>query len=232
MRKALEAAFALTAAIGAGGRAVAVKSSLAEELAERHKRQMLDTEHEAFQAAQAGDKARQSIASAESERHRAVYHAMRLILEDQRKLEDAIPRAANAGRYLAEVNDGRLLYLNHANTWQECPNFLSALSQPHPADERVVEALRIVRPEIKSATEILKRLADGDEIAFSEDGDEAFFTKGDRAFVGSVIVSMRSNGYLKRIVLNDENYRGTAERDVISDAGLAALSATEGRKNG
>ena len=105
---------------------------------------------------------------------------------------------------------------------------LSALSQPHPVDERVVEALRTVRPEIKSETDILKRLADGDEIAFSEDGDEAFFTKGDRAFVGPVIISMRSKGYLKRIVLNDENYRGTAERDVISDAGIAAL-AQEGR---
>jgi len=36
----------------------------------------------------------------------------------------SIPCAPNTGRYLAETNDGRLLYLNHANEWQECPNFL------------------------------------------------------------------------------------------------------------
>lgn len=36
-----------------------------------------------------------------------------------------ILRAKNTGRYLAEVNDGRLLYLNHAGAWQECPNFIS-----------------------------------------------------------------------------------------------------------
>jgi hypothetical protein len=36
-----------------------------------------------------------------------------------------IPRAPNTGRYLAETNDGRLLYLNHAGEWQECPNFIA-----------------------------------------------------------------------------------------------------------
>lgn len=39
-------------------------------------------------------------------------------------ISSLIPRADNCGRYLAECNDGRLLYLNHANTWQECPNFI------------------------------------------------------------------------------------------------------------
>ena len=38
-----------------------------------------------------------------------------------------IPRAENAGKYLAETNDGRLLYLNHANQWQEMPNILRAV---------------------------------------------------------------------------------------------------------
>lgn len=80
------------------------------------------------------------------------------------------------------------------------------------------------RPEVNSEREILERLAAGDEIAYSQDGDDAFFTKGDRAFVGPAIIDMRSKGYLKRIVLDPENYRGVAERDVISDAGRAALS--------
>lgn len=50
--------------------------------------------------------------------------------------EPAILRAKNAGRYLAELNDGRLLYLNHANEWQECPNFLT-----HPSEQAVTEAM-------------------------------------------------------------------------------------------
>lgn len=116
------------------------KPTLAEELAERAKRQMLDTELEAFQAAQSGDKARQSIASTESERHRAVYHAMCLIVADQRNEIGTIPVVENCGRYLAEVNDGRLLYLNHANTWHECPNFIRQTKEAHDA---LVEALKI-----------------------------------------------------------------------------------------
>ena len=40
---------------------------------------------------------------------------------------DMIPRAKNVGRYLAETNDGRLLYLNHATEWQEMPNILAKL---------------------------------------------------------------------------------------------------------
>lgn len=39
---------------------------------------------------------------------------------------DTLPRHANAGRYLAEINDGTLAYLNHANEWQACPNFILA----------------------------------------------------------------------------------------------------------
>jgi hypothetical protein len=78
---------------------------------------------------------------------------------------------------------------------------------------------------ITDETTILVRLAAGDEIAYSQDGDDAFFTKGDRAFIGSVIMSMREKGYLRRILLDPENYRGMSERDVISDAGLRALTA-------
>lgn len=46
----------------------------------------------------------------------------------------AIPRAENTGRYLAETNDGRLLYLNHAYQWQEMPNIL-AKPAPSPAGD-------------------------------------------------------------------------------------------------
>ena len=125
--------------------AVAWQPTLVEELAERHKRQMIDTEREAFQAAQAGDKARQSIASTESERHRAVYHSMCMVLDDYRKAEPSIPRASNCARYLAEVNDGRLLYLNHANTWQECPNFLTRPAEQSVTDEMARRAYEYLR---------------------------------------------------------------------------------------
>lgn len=102
---------------GVGAEMGPENETLAENLAERHKHLMLEREREAFNAAQSGDKARQSIASTESERHRAVYHAMCLVVADQAKRE-MIPRAENCGRYLAEGNDGQWYYLNHANTWQ------------------------------------------------------------------------------------------------------------------
>ena len=38
--------------------------------------------------------------------------------------KDLIPQCRNAGRYLAEINDGTLCYLNHANEWQACPHFI------------------------------------------------------------------------------------------------------------
>ena len=53
---------------------------------------------------------------------------------------DMIPRAKNVGRYLAETNDGRLLYLNHATEWQEMPNIL-AKPASSPAGGDVVQTL-------------------------------------------------------------------------------------------
>lgn len=50
--------------------------------------------------------------------------AEELLAAKDKEIASLIPRAPNCGRYLAECNDGRLLYLNHANTWQECPNFI------------------------------------------------------------------------------------------------------------
>ena len=83
--------------------------------------------------------------------------------------------------------------------------------------------------EIKSTMEILQRLADGDRIVFSEDGEEAWFAGGDRAFVGNVIIEMRSKGYLKRMCDDEENYRGSGEYDTISEKGRATL---QGQDNG
>lgn len=41
-------------------------------------------------------------------------------------IRSMIPRVNNCGRYIAERNDGTLLYLNHGNTWQGRDNFISA----------------------------------------------------------------------------------------------------------
>lgn len=73
----------------------------------------------------------------------------------------------------------------------------------------------------------LARLADGDSVAYSQDGDDGWFTQGDRAFVGNEIISLRSKGLIERTCLDDENYRGMSERDVISDAGRQALSGAK-----
>lgn len=160
------------------------KPTLAEELAERAKRQMLNTEREAFQAAQSGDKARQSIASTESERHRAVYHAMCLIVADQRNEIRTIPVAENCGRYLAEVNDGRLLYLNHANTWQECPNFIRQKKDSHDA--------------LVAALESFARAAQGydtpDENGPWPDIQDVFVTLGDCRRAFAAIAKARGDG--------------------------------------
>jgi hypothetical protein len=73
---------------------------------------------------------------------------------------------------------------------------------------------------------ILRRLADGDTIVYSQDGDTGWFTKGDRAFVGDEIMTLRSCGFIKReIDPNDEtdNYRGMAEYDTITEVGRKYL---------
>lgn len=69
----------------------------------------------------------------------------------------------------------------------------------------------------------LVRLADGDAIVFSQDGDYAWFSGGDRAFVEGEVITLRDKGFTKRIVTDEENYRGMSEEDVISDSGLAVL---------
>lgn len=88
------------------------------------------------------------------------------------------------------------------------------------------------KPCVDDELVILRRLADGDTIVFSLDGDMAWFTKGDRAFVGDSIMSLREKGHLlrKRDGVDDEDDpRGIAFYDTISDAGRAALATTEGQ---
>lgn len=38
-----------------------------------------------------------------------------------------LPRCETGGRYLCETSGGRLLYINHSDTWQECPNFITEM---------------------------------------------------------------------------------------------------------
>lgn len=83
-----------------------------------------------------------------------------------------------------------------------------------------------VRPQVEDEAEILRRLSGGDTIVFSMDGDMAWFTKGDRAFVGDAIMSLREKGYLLRkhdVVDDEDDPRGIAYYDTISDAGRAHL---------
>ena len=79
--------------------------------------------------------------------------------------------------------------------------------------------------EVERAT--LQRLANGDRIVFSQDGDEAWFTNGDRAHLGDEVMTLRDKGFLLRKCDDEENYRGMSEYDTISDAGRAALTATQ-----
>lgn len=71
---------------------------------------------------------------------------------------------------------------------------------------------------------VLARLARGDSIVFSQDGDTAWFSEGDRGYVGDEVMSLREKGFTMRVTLDDENYRGMSERDVISDAGREYLN--------
>ncbi len=82
------------------------------------------------------------------------------------------------------------------------------------------------RPTVNDSLTILRRLADGDTIVYSQDGDMGWFTKGDRAFVGDKITMLRACGFIKsEIDPTDEtdNYRGMAEYDTISDLGRRYL---------
>ena len=80
------------------------------------------------------------------------------------------------------------------------------------------------RREVTSMIEMLMRLANGDTIHYSQDGEMAWFGKGDRTFIADTpIIEARQLGYLERKCDDEENYRGTAEYDTISAKGRAAF---------
>lgn len=77
----------------------------------------------------------------------------------------------------------------------------------------------------------LARLATGDTIVYSQDGDCGWFTRwnaeGKHDFVGNEIMTLRAKHLIRRRIDPDDdsdNYRGMAEFDTISDAGIAALA--------
>lgn len=79
----------------------------------------------------------------------------------------------------------------------------------------------------KAERRTLERLATGDTVAYSQDGDFGWFTQGDRAFVGDEIMSLRKKQLIERRIHPDDdsdNYRGMAEFDAINEAGRAALA--------
>lgn len=68
----------------------ATTETLAEHLCARERRLTLMRELEASEAAQIGDKARQSLASTESERHRYAWAQLQLIVDDDFKSREAL----------------------------------------------------------------------------------------------------------------------------------------------
>ena len=82
-----------------------------------------------------------------------------------------------------------------------------------------------IRRTVEDADEALRRLGDGDTIKFSQDGDDAWFTKGDKAFIGDAAIwSLRNRGLIVRKCDDEDNYRGMSEYDAISDVGRAYLA--------
>lgn len=58
------------------------------------------------------------------------------------------------------------------------------------------------KPEITDEREALERLAAGDTIAFSRDGDNAWFIGGNRAWIDSeLVINMREMGYLPEAII-------------------------------
>lgn len=141
-------------------------------------------------------------------------------------------------KYIAELEKERdtLAKMDEAAT----STFVHWRSRAQTAEAEVAEKDKVIaaladaaieridateRRQVDDESEILQRLADGDTIVFSLDGDMAWFTNGDRAFVGDAIMRLREKGYLLRkrdAVDDDDDPRGIAEYDTISEAGRAA----------
>lgn len=93
----------------------ATTETLAEHLCERERRLTLTRELEASEAAKIGDKARQSIASTESERHRYSWAQLQLIVDDDFKSLEALEARVR------ELGSAMLFIDGLAKTAQEKP---------------------------------------------------------------------------------------------------------------
>ena len=71
-----------------------------------------------------------------------------------------IDRVPTAARYLCETSDGRLLYLNHADEWCECPNFIADIRKER--EDHVAEKA-VLNQRIISLQHVLMRVANSAE---------------------------------------------------------------------
>jgi hypothetical protein len=91
-----------------------------------------------------------------------------------------------------------------------------------------MSVIKLVEADHAAYEEVLRRLGAGDTIVYSQDGEVAWFTGGDRALVSDKAVwSLRNRGFIVRKCDDEENYRGLSEYDAISEAGRAALAQGE-----
>ena len=92
----------------------------------------------------------------------------------------------------------------------------------HPAPEH--NDVRVERPEIATEADALKRLAEGDRIVYSRDGEMAWFQNGDRAWVADdVVMDLHLSGAV--VTVNEGMDEDWHEWSQITDTGRAALSA-------
>ena len=88
---------------------------------------------------------------------------------------------------------------------------------PHP---EFPESLKVI-PTLDDEKSILSRLMSGDSIAYSRDGDTAWFMRGNKAWVGDTIIQMRKDDLL---------WRAGDDRDYISSHGVDVYREKYGAK--
>jgi hypothetical protein len=82
-----------------------------------------------------------------------------------------------------------------------------------------------VTNEIEDANIVLARLAGGEHIAYSRDGESAWLSAGGREWIPETTVfELRDKGYLLRVSPPDEPF---GDHDIISDAGRTALKGSQ-----
>lgn len=157
-----------------------------------------------------------------------------------------IPRAENCGRYLAECNDGSLMYLNHADTWQGCPNFITNASvknlekielvkrlkhqQPNEIGQYAREARYTLQPLLSEAAATIARLTTERDAAIAErqksarEWRTAFDEMHQRAMAAEKRVRELEVG-IKRLSDEEELLAETTDGDMFSMVSLAAKLA-------